>query len=225
MIRAAFTMIELIFAIVIISLTALSLPMMMQVSQNSAENSVTQESIYAAASIMLEVLSHPWDENSLNPNTTQSLERVVRIPGQNARFDTNTTIYRMGHIQQDLHRRFHEDNTSAFFNVSATLGNDTNATIGMDERGHGNQNIIGALGIDSYKDIGSYRVSVGSIGDPASPFNAANAYVFGLNDANNTRSNMRHIRVQMNDQNNVASVALDGYAANIGEVDYYSRIY
>jgi len=218
-IRAAFTMIELIFAIVIISITALSLPMIMQVTQNNAERAISQESVYAAASVMLDVLSHPWDENAINPNAAQSLERVVNV-GNNARYDFDATrgVYRRGHIRQDLHRRFHEDNTTAFFNRSNTAIDNNPAVTGMEEVG-GTSPLTGVLGVDSYKEVTQYNISVNDIADTT-----FNPFVFSQT-ASGTGSNMRMIRVAMQRADTTDVVVLYGYAANIGEVDYYSRIY
>lgn len=63
-IKAAFTLIELIFAIVIIGIAALSLPMMSQVISSGSEKSLTQEAIFIAFTEITKVTSSAWDENS-----------------------------------------------------------------------------------------------------------------------------------------------------------------
>jgi prepilin-type N-terminal cleavage/methylation domain-containing protein len=62
--RLAFTLIELIFAIVIIGIAALSLPMMSQVVSSGSEKSLTQEAIFIAFTEITKVTSSAWDENS-----------------------------------------------------------------------------------------------------------------------------------------------------------------
>ncbi|MBU1217204.1 type II secretion system GspH family protein [bacterium] len=62
--KSAFTLIELIFAIVIIGIAALSLPMMSQVTAVGSERSLAQEAIFIAFTEITKVTSSAWDENS-----------------------------------------------------------------------------------------------------------------------------------------------------------------
>ena len=75
--RSAFTMIELIFAIVIIAISVLSLPMMNQVISKNIEGSIVQEAIFAASAELNQVVSYYWDENSMEGTAT--LSRVVHV--------------------------------------------------------------------------------------------------------------------------------------------------
>ncbi|MDD2790803.1 MAG: type II secretion system protein [Sulfurimonas sp.] len=62
--RTAFTLIELIFAIVIIGIATLSLPMISQVTAKGSEKSLAQEAIFIAFTEITKVTSSAWDENS-----------------------------------------------------------------------------------------------------------------------------------------------------------------
>lgn len=62
--RRAFTFIELIFAIVIIGVSAFSIPMMSQVISSGSEKNLVQEAVFVASTEITKVLSSQWDENS-----------------------------------------------------------------------------------------------------------------------------------------------------------------
>jgi len=74
--RFAFTMIELIFAIVIIAISVMSLPMMAVVTQRGMENNIVQEAIFAASAELMGATSGYWDENSMQDINVSHLSRV-----------------------------------------------------------------------------------------------------------------------------------------------------
>ncbi|WP_226962204.1 type II secretion system protein [Sulfurimonas marina] len=112
--RSAFTMIELIFAIVIISIVVLSLPTFMQVSEKNVENNLAQEAIFAASAELMGSTSVYWDENSMQDSNFSALSRVIDIGD-----DCNTTTkLRPGHINQPFHRRCLDDLTTTAANTS-----------------------------------------------------------------------------------------------------------
>lgn len=72
MVRKAFTLIELVFAIVIIAISVVSLPMMTQTTSKGIEGNIVQEAIFAAVAIMNDSSSYYWDHSSLEDyNATQ----------------------------------------------------------------------------------------------------------------------------------------------------------
>ncbi len=228
--HSAFTIIELLFAIVIIGLTVLSLPMMMQVNMDSSQASIQEEAIFAASAKMMQVLSYPWDEHSINPNQPLSSEKVVNVPLGNAKYsqrDINNTVdsnssFRIGHVRQDLHRRFHENNTFAFFNVSNLVGNDDFTIIGMEEMAQLNIPLSGLAGSGTYKDNYTMNVAVNYISD-ADP--AANTPFILQTATIANPSNIRMVTVSIRDGNAATIATLRAYATNIGEVDYFKRTY
>ncbi|MDD2906067.1 MAG: type II secretion system protein [Sulfurimonas sp.] len=62
--KHAFTLIELIFAIVIIGIAVVSLPTISQVISKGSENSLVQEAVFIAFTEITKVTSSAWDENS-----------------------------------------------------------------------------------------------------------------------------------------------------------------
>jgi len=75
--RKAFTLIELIFAIVIIAISVLSLPMMIQVISKGIENNLIQEAVFAASAQLNEATTYTWDEFSTEDSNISELSRVV----------------------------------------------------------------------------------------------------------------------------------------------------
>ena len=75
--RTAFTMIELIFAIVIIAISIMSLPMVTQVVSSGIEKNLIQEAIFAASAQLSEATTYTWDERSTNDLNISTLSKVV----------------------------------------------------------------------------------------------------------------------------------------------------
>ncbi len=99
--KYGFTLIELIFAIVIIGITVVSLPMMSQVISKGVDENLKQEAIFAASAELMNALGGYWDERSMEDANKSDLARVIDIDS-----DCNaTTRLRPGHINQKYHRR------------------------------------------------------------------------------------------------------------------------
>jgi type II secretory pathway pseudopilin PulG len=121
--RFAFTMIELIFAIVIIGITVVSLPMMMQITDKGIEENLVQEAVFVGAAEVMEATTAYWDANSMQDSNVSAFSRVINISGD----CDATTKLRPGHIAQPYHRRCLENNTTA-------PADDTSSVISLDGR-------------------------------------------------------------------------------------------
>ena len=115
---AAFTLIELIFAIVIISIVFLSLPSLSSTNTDAIKTSLNQEALFAASAELSKVLTFRWDQNSkiADPITNALSEHEFIVDTQNSS-DLNrsgSTAFRVGHIDNgtDKHRQFHTTVTS-----------------------------------------------------------------------------------------------------------------
>ncbi|MDF1880683.1 type II secretion system protein [Sulfurimonas sp. MAG313] len=109
--RSAFTMIELIFAIVIISISMLTLPLILTVDANKQLGALNQEGILLASTKLSQTLANSWDSQS-SPlgalmSTSQVLNtRVIGAGNLGAGLDRNgTSDFRAGHFEADLRRR------------------------------------------------------------------------------------------------------------------------
>lgn len=202
--RAAFTLIELIFAIVVISITVISLPMMNQVLSTGMEKNLVQEAIFAAATELHEVTTGHWDENSLEPNQPYSLARMIDISG-NCETDTSLSTYRLmpGHIAQPLHRRCLESSATN----AANSNTDVNVSALEDFSGSHNTFTTNTVSQSGYKV--SYTADINVTGN--ANFNGANP-------------NIKMIKISIKDGTKVVT-SLVTYSANIGEIDYFKKAY
>ncbi|MDF1874204.1 type II secretion system protein [Sulfurimonas sp. SAG-AH-194-I05] len=205
--RYAFTMIELIFAIVIISIAMLSLPMMSQITSKNIENSLVQEAIFAASTELNQIVTFYWDASSMEGNSP--LSRVVWTSNTDC---DPVTKKRYGHINQPYHRRCTDGNFTA---LPATNTSDANIN-DLDDLSHANESIY----------IGDATSSTGYKKEYSSSITVTPNALFGASLIANP--NIKKIRVIISDQSvtppkNV--VQLDTYSSNIGEIDYYKRTY
>lgn len=75
--KEAFTLIELIFAIVIIAISVMTLPMMAQVTSSAMERNLIQEAIFVASAQLNEATTYTWDERSTDDLNVSQLSKVV----------------------------------------------------------------------------------------------------------------------------------------------------
>jgi len=109
--KHAFTMIELIFAVVIIAIVVMSLPMVTQVTNKNIENSLVQEALFASSAELMDATAGYWDEHSMSDINVSHLSRVIDVNNL-CNNDTNSSRYRLrdGHIDQPYHRRCIDNN-------------------------------------------------------------------------------------------------------------------
>jgi prepilin-type N-terminal cleavage/methylation domain-containing protein len=202
-VKSAFTLIELIFAIVVIGIAALSLPMMTQATQKGIESNIVQEAIFAGAAELNQAISFQWDINSIEVNSTNLLAKVINISG-----DCNaTTKLRPGHVSQPLHRRCIDATTI----TTASTASDVNRS-NLHNAAHGSINLF----TDTTKDQAGYKKAYNS------------TLVVGLNPtfAGTAQAGMKSLTVTVTDALTGDTITqLATYSANIGEVDYYKRAY
>ena len=115
--RFAFTLIELIFAIVIIGLAVIALPSMSSVNSNNIEDSLVQEAVYGAAEKLSRVLAYHWDDNSIISG--DSFASVIDLSGN------CTSGRKPGHINQTKHRKCNTNTTAGATTIANYSLNDT----------------------------------------------------------------------------------------------------
>lgn len=193
--RFAFTMIELIFAIVIIAISVLSLPMITQVTAKGVESNIVQEAIFAASAELMGAASGYWDSNSMQDYNLSHMSRVIDVDGD---CDNNTTSsrYRLraGHIEQPLHRRCVISNAGIVNNASdATFINLNNAV------GSHTIFLLPNPEATGYKNDYNSSVSITQAGD------------------------IKYININVTDSDGDLITVLKMQSANIGEIDYFKR--
>ena len=205
--RFAFSMIELVFAIVIIGITVASLPIMTNAIGEGVENNLVQEAVFAASAQMNQVLSYRWDENSINEAADVNATGLAKVI-DNIDFCDDDTKLKPGHIDQPLHRRCLDSNTT----TTSTLGSGDGGETLKDDI---DDNIVTgqalftatASSADAYKDNYTYSIAVSK-----STFEGR----VNSNEA-------KEITVTVFDSDGDTLTQLQSYSFNIGEVDYHKR--
>ena len=197
--RYGFTLVELIFAIMVIAIAVISLPIMTQITSKGLENNIVQEAIFAASTELMGASSGYWDKNSMADNNVSALSRVIDLDND-CDDNASSSKYRLklGHISQRYHRRCLEDKTTGAADASdATYINLDNA-----------EHIYKDLFTDTVTDSSGYKYAYESKVD------------VNRNDNNKTIS----VRVKIKGKlDNDYLVELKMMSANIGEIDYYKR--
>lgn len=219
--HAAFTMIELVFAIVIISIAVISLPMMTQINAKGLSENIKQEAIFIASAKLMQVLSFPWDKRAIDANNTFDSAKVVDLGLAGSSYgrkdlsgaDSTNSIFRIGHVRDDLHRRFFNYNDNNITHNSPSVG------IGIEDQTT-SSNIDGDRKI-GYKNRYKTTISVSYVNDSSAPDVLSTTTAVG-------QTNLKLVEVKVEDNSTGVLdtvVLLRSYVANIGEVDYFSRIY
>ena len=209
MVRNGFTLIELIFAIVVIGISIISLPMMNQVTTKGIEGNLVQEIIFVASTELNQAVTATWDVRSVEDGGFNSLARVIDDGSGNCEDNSSLSNYRQmdGHINQPLHRRCLDSNSSTGLNsqdgVNIFSLNDMNKTDeslrNADETASG------------YKSAFTTTISIG-INETFGSYTVANP-------------NIKKITVIVKDSDGVDITRLSTYCFNIGEVGYHKRSY
>ncbi|RLA73492.1 MAG: hypothetical protein DRG78_22495 [Epsilonproteobacteria bacterium] len=199
MVKSAFTLIELIFAIVVIGISVVSLPMMNQVTTKSIEGNLVQEAIFIASAELNQAVTAYWDGNSLENNN--SLARVI----DDGTCSLSTAInprQKLGHINQPYHRRCLD---STAFTLGTVAGIQS-----LDDMVQGVENLN-----DEDKASSGYKSTYTTQVEVTRPANF-----------NGSNINIKEIKVTIRDKTSGDTLTvLKTYSANIGEIDYYKREY
>lgn len=214
--RSAFTMIELIFAIVVIAISVMSLPMMTRVTTQGMENNLVQEIIFASVAEINFATTYVWDDDSLSDDIDE-LSKVLNTTaaGSTCTITGTNPPRRVGHINREclsdtsttMHNTQHAD---AVFQISA-----------IDKNIHSAENIYvdnddvdvnASSSISGYKTMYQSTLAV-KLGNNAD-------LQFGA-EADNI--NIREITVVVVDKDGNDITRLRTYSANVGEVAYASK--
>ncbi len=111
--RAAFSLIELVLAIVVIAISVMTIPLMLQQSAKNDRFTALQESIFAARTKLGNILTFKWDQNSIEEG---EIIRVLDVNAGDSELDRLLTTQdgnrRIGHLLVDKRRRFKDKNTT-----------------------------------------------------------------------------------------------------------------
>lgn len=233
MVRYAFTMIELIFALVIMGVVFITLPMILINNSSNVERNLIQEAIFASSTKLGQILSYTWDENSIDSAVSLSASHVLNTPGGDVELNrVGASDFRIGHFVQDLHRRMTPN--SAQRNATAIGAEVVGEMNDIDDfHNAGTTELISFTNDAGYKKTYRIKTTVAYVTDEA--IYNANTINFTFNDNTSVTAaagatNIKLIEIST-DQNNTNTGAWDPilvlrtYSSNIGETDYYKRTY
>ena len=194
--RRAFTMIELIFAIVVIAISIISLPRMIQATSEGISSNIIQEGIFATGALLNESTTYYWDAHSMDDNMSES--RVINTGDCTL---GGPPYSRIGHIN----RQCLDDNNT----LPNTIANPT-TSIETAETTYANTEILtGNPASATYKEKYFATVDVNYCKD-------GGCVQFG-NEVNNPNLKEIEIKIKKADSPNDV-IILRAYTANIGEV-------
>lgn len=236
MVRYAFTMIELIFALVIMGIVFLTLPRILIEDSSNVEQNIMQEAIFASSAKIGQILTFHWDENSPDPTTTLTAANVVGTPNGDPELDRVAgTDFRLGHIVQPLHRRM--TSITAERNATTIVGLGVDDVIDDpddidDFDGGVNLDLITGTSVSSYKKAYRVTTDVSYVSDAADYTQSTINYTFDVGSAATVTSDRNVKMIELStDQNNSGGwsvqpiLVLRAFSANIGETDFYKRTY
>lgn len=218
--RKASSMIELVIAIVVMGIAVMTLPLMLERTQANNAFAMQQEAILAAKTHIGDIITFPWDENTLNTTTNVVAVLDTDSPNYNRFPDANSTR-RVGHVLQDKRRKFFTNETNASDIGAAATNNiidigdfdDTNSTLNQATTA------IENAGILDYRYDFNMTTKVRYITDTPAP-----TFVF-LTDGNKTvTSNIKMIEVKLQGDG-ISTFSLRAYSSNIGESKLLRRDY
>lgn len=197
--RAAFTLIELVFAIVIMSIGIVSLPLMMQITSDGVDSGIAQEAIFAASAELMGATSYYWDARSTEDFGISGYSRVIDVDGD----CDATTRQRAGHVN----RRCLDSAVATgvdYDNADAVATN-----FGLNRSVHGSGGMLDSTAAEAagYKENYTSQMGIDNGND--------------INDINST--NVKVLTVSVSDTTPTLLTRLRIYSANIGEVPYYKR--
>ncbi len=211
--KSAFTLIELIFAIVVIAISVMSLPMMNQVISSGMEKNLAQEAIFTAISEINIATTYVWDETSLiDSNLSGSVDELSRVVYTTVDCTDSGFVDAMGipimRRSGHVNRRCLDDITTPAYPINAT---DCVDSLNAAKHPYTTVFETGGTSASGYKIAYKSKLDV----------ERCEGTCVDFGDANNI--NMKQITVTIKNDDNETVTLLRTYSANIGEVAYHRR--
>lgn len=213
-------MIELVFAIVIMGIAVMSLPLILTQVQNSNSFALRQEVILSIKTKLSYILAYQWDQNTYD--ATADIERVLNIPASaDTATDFNTSnIRRKGHVLADGRRRLWDNNLTIVATAKANFRTDTLNDDIDDFNGKDENKTITALDdfifnveLNTTVDYMQDTLPVGN-----SYANTAITFTFDpINNTTNNSTNIKMIRVSATADGIENPISMFAFSSNIGQ--------
>lgn len=213
--KKAFSILEIIIAIMVIALGVSAIPYIINSNSNSNQGALLQEAITSNKTKLLDIMSFPW--NSIVENETQ------KIP-----------IFLISGINDDYNKSNYFANPRNITQANLRLLSDGNIKGGINDFA-GDNGIVNVTDANKSKNILSlkYKVSMGYLSKPQNDLrdnkNADEIKTVFTNQINKVSTNPSialMIRIDSNTTNldKNKNVSLVGYSFNIGEPKYDYKV-
>lgn len=241
--RSGFTLIELIYAIVIIGIAFVTLPVILINNSKNLEQNLEQEALFMTTTKMNQILSFAWDDQSRNSASVLAKAEALDIAAGDNEFDRIgvSTDFRKGHFQEALHRRMTPHMLPRNVTTSANLGSEPGETFAddIDDFDATTDSSIGSGSQYGYKSGYALKTCIDYVSDAANytgttinfTLQTSTKCAFGTTASIGTESNLKMVQIAVDKNTSSAGtnesniIVLRSYAANIGETDYYQRTY
>lgn len=229
--RHAFTMIELIFAIVIIGISIMALPTILLNDASSQEQTLKEEGVMLTTTKISQVLTYPWDENSSPLGTLMSTSQVLNTASGDGELARAFTDFRLGHFPDELRRRMTPaSNPGIALAIGGTAGSNIGAFNGTIETIGGAADGNMTVG---YKKRYQTTTTVSYVSD-ATDY-TQNDIVFNFSDTPGAvtaagATNIKMVQVTTDERDAadtawIPIVRMSAYSTNIGEAEFAKRRY
>lgn len=236
--RSAFTMIELIFAIVVIGITMLTIPLVMVQDAKQQEDSLMQEGIMLSATKIAQALTFQWANNSSDSGVASliSKSQVLNTGGDGELFlrrAAPNNDFRIGHFPEKLRRRLTPASNPR---AAGAIGGNVIPATNINSF-NGETDVIPAGDPQySFKKQWTVTAAVSYVSDTATYLGTTVAGSTTVNYNFPTSShigttNIKMVRVTATDGTTTTlgatgnQVVLTSYSCNIGEAEFYKRRY
>ena len=216
MVKRGFTLIELIFAIIVVSIAMLALPALFSAASRSTEEVLKDEATFQGFRTAGVILTYAWDEASINPETNTSF--ILDTSAGDAELGRSALdpLYRIGNFYLGKKRRFFDNPTFA----STTLGMEANETTpdDIDDFNGSVEPITSAL-----MDV-NVSTTVRYNSDSAAYSFQTLGFTFGTAAPAGTTS-IKQISVSVVDKDGNTILTYSAFATNTGTTPIKTRIY
>ena len=243
--HSAFTLIELIYAIVIMGIAFITLPIILLNNNRTLEQNLEQEAIFITATKMGQILTFSWDEDSRDPGVVLAAAEVLDVTTGDSDFDRANPAedFRTGHFQESLHRRMTPHSSPRAVTAYGALGSEGGDLDDIDDfDGTVDSSSITSGSQAGYKSGYALKTCVDYVDDGVNSaidyrnntnitftFNTSTKCFNGSDAPINVATNLKMVQIAVDknttafDESNI--IVLRSYAANIGEADIYKRTY
>ena len=212
--NSGFSLIEVIFAIVIMGIIVVSLPVMMGSNNKGVSMTIVQEAIFGASTELNQALSYRWDENSRDDvNNSNGLAYVIETGDCDKNSSSVRFRLRPGHIVQALHRRCLDSNITA-----------PSTTFGLDAGDGGVADDIDDISLTAKPMFLNSGSKTGYKQGFRSEFKIEYVAMGGTIAVADHDAKLITITVKEKDTE-VIVTKLRSYTLNIGEIDFHKRTY